>query len=96
MGLRKLDEDTKVTKMKIVPSSEKQDATRSVISSALDSCAVKEGMVGWRGQKVSKSGQCTSHRGAQAYIRARSESWQLGLGRIKGSRDIGNINYIDM
>lgn len=47
MGFRKLGEDTKVTKMKIVPMSEKQDATRSVVSRALDWPAVKEAMVGW-------------------------------------------------
>ncbi len=46
MGLRKLGEETKVTKMKIVPMSEKQDATRSVVSSALDSPGVKEAMFG--------------------------------------------------
>lgn len=55
MGLRKLDEDTNVTKMKIVPTSEKQDATRSVISSALASPAVKEGMVGWGGRKFRRA-----------------------------------------
>lgn len=49
MGLRKLGEYTKVTKMKIVPMSEKQDATRSVVSSALDSLAVNEAMVGQGG-----------------------------------------------
>ena len=45
MGLRKFGEETKVTKMKIVPISEKQDATRSVVSSAVDSRAVKVVMV---------------------------------------------------
>lgn len=46
MGLRKFGDETKVTKMKIVPMREKQDATRSVVSSALNSPGVKEGMVG--------------------------------------------------
>lgn len=45
-------------KMKIVPISEKQDATRSVISSALNSPGVKEDMVGWDTESVWKSVQC--------------------------------------
>ncbi len=32
MGLRNFEDDTKVTKMIIVPTSEKQEATRSTVS----------------------------------------------------------------
>ena len=46
MGLRKFGEDTKVMKMKIVPTREKQDAIRSVVSSELNWLFVKFGIVG--------------------------------------------------
>ena len=45
MGLRKLGEDTNVMKMKMVPTREKHDATRSVVSSELNWLCVKDGMV---------------------------------------------------
>lgn len=68
MGLRKLGEDTKVTKMKIVPMSEKQDATLSVVSSAFDSPAVNEAMVGRGSQRVLRSVQCSRTQNYAAYI----------------------------
>ena len=67
MGLRKLGEDTKVTKMKMVPTSEKQDATRSVVSSALNSPAVNPAMAA---HKVRKSDECSFPRRAAACITA--------------------------
>ena len=45
MGLRKFGEDTKVMKMKMVPTSEKHDAIRSVVSSELNWLFVKDGIV---------------------------------------------------
>ena len=45
MGLRKLGDETKVMKMKIVPTREKHEATRSVVSSELNCLLVKGGMV---------------------------------------------------
>ena len=74
MGLRKLGEDTNVTKMKIVPMSEKQDATRSVVSSALDSPAVNEAMVGGLHRDSRRGINALFRRGAHGYIAAQSES----------------------
>ena len=45
MGLRKFGEETKVMKMKMVPTREKHDAIRSVVSSELNWLCVKDGMV---------------------------------------------------
>ena len=56
-------------KMKMVPTSEKQDATRSVVSSALDSPSVKAGiMVGRGARRVLKSDGCSFPRRDQAYM----------------------------
>lgn len=41
MGFRKVEDDTKVTKMKTVPTSEKQDATRSTVSRDLSWLGVR-------------------------------------------------------
>ena len=71
MGRRKLGEDTKVTKMKIVPMSEKQDATLSVVWSAFDSPGVNEAMLG---QRFVKSGECSFSQRDRAYISAQRES----------------------
>ena len=88
MGLRKLGDETKVTKMKIVPMSEKQDATRSVVSSALNSPGVKECMVGWDAQRVWKSDQCSCSQKETACICSRAPRvLAVGLGRGKRSRD---------
>lgn len=88
MGLRKLGEDTKVTKMKIVPTSEKQDAIRSVVSSAVDSPAVREGMVGRSAQWVSKSVQCSRSQTDTACISAQRRVLTVGPGRGNSSRGI--------
>lgn len=64
-----------MTKMKIVPMSEKQDATRSVVSRALDSPAVNGGMVGGVHKGSQRRYQCSFFAvGAHAYIAAQSES----------------------
>ncbi len=70
MGLRKLGEEIKVTKMKIVPMSEKQDATRSVVSSALDSPGVKEAMFGGF-RESPKSGECSRFLRGTTYMKVR-------------------------
>ena len=41
MGFRKLEDDTKVTKMKTVPTREKHDATRSTVSRDLSWLGVR-------------------------------------------------------
>ena len=56
--------------MKIVPMREKQEATRSVVSRALDSPAVKEAMVGWGAERDSKSVECSYSPKSTAYIGA--------------------------
>ena len=45
MGRRKFGDETKVMKMKMVPTREKHDAIRSVVSSELNWLCVKDGMV---------------------------------------------------
>ena len=74
MGLRKLGEDTKVTKMKMVPTSEKQEATRSVISRALDSRAVNPAMAA---DKIGESDRCSFPRRAATCIAAQRKCWLI-------------------
>ena len=56
-------------KMKIVPMSEKQEATLSVVSSALDSAAVNEGMMGQGAARMLKSVECSYSPKDTTYIR---------------------------